>query len=389
MDLAETLIEDDWSPTQADRRLYLKHQGQMLVGALSTHVDDLKGGCTSSVFCGLRAKLEQKYGDLTLSRPPFECIGVIHQQDGVTKAITCSQDHYVKQLRPIDVATIRDLPPSAPVSAALHGLFTSLLGAIAWLVLTRPDVIVYVGKLQRAAKAPTVCDVIDLNKVLKWVRRIPSSTLYQHLTQPLCMLVIADSAYRADDVDALAIRAAILVIIEIGGQVPGGKMHVWEFFSRKQSRVNRGTFGAELNNLVEAAELGLLLRGLMHEVKHGPQSAEALRTSIDESVGMELHLVTDAHSVFAAVTAPELATPNERHLLYTLRSLRDHLDARRVSTIHRVDTRDMLADALTKGGVGRLAILTAFRTGIWSATIRDQLHSWAAPRQGQPAIEDG
>ena len=109
-------------------------------------------------------------------------------------------------------------------------------------------------------------------------------------------------------------------------------MHVWEFFSRKQSRVNRGTFGAELNNLVEAAELGLLLRGLMHEVKHGPQSAEALRKSMDESVGMELHLVTDAHAAFAAVTAPELATPNERHLLYMLRLLRDHLEARRVST---------------------------------------------------------
>eukprot|EP00974_Lingulodinium_polyedra_P087993 8532846-Lingulodinium_polyedra.AAC.1 len=62
-----------------------------------------------------------------------------------------------------------------------------------------------------------------------------------------------------------------------------------------------------------------------------------------------LHLVIDAHAVFSAVSAEVIATPNERQLLYPLRGLREHLDATRVIRIHPIDTRDMLADALTKG----------------------------------------
>ena len=157
----------------------------------------------------------------------------------------------------------------------------------------------------------------------------------------------------------------------------GGKAHFLEFFCRKQTRVNRGTFGAELNNCVEAAEYGLLLQGCLHEVFNGVSSAMNLAKMLDKAeLSPPLHVVIDAHAVFSAVSAETVATPNERQLLYPLKGLREHLDAGRVCKIHRIDTMDMLADALTKGAVSRVALLEAFATGEWMLEHREQLHSW-------------
>ena len=100
------------------------------------------------------------------------------------------------------------------------------------------------------------------------------------------------------------------------------------------------------------------------------------------TAAVPLHLVGDAHAVFSAVTASEVKQPNERSLLYAVRALRDRLDAGSVARLHRCDTRDMLADCLTKGSISRTAITEAFRDGKWTMQIVDQLHSWPAhPRK--------
>eukprot|EP00959_Pyramimonas_sp_CCMP1952_P023671 497439-Pyramimonas_sp.AAC.1 len=87
---------------------------------------------------------------------------------------------------------------------------------------------------------------------------------------------------------------------------------------------------------------------------------------------MSLYLVGDAHAVFAAITAEEIAMPNDRSQLYAVRAMRDRLDCGSLTGLLRCDTRDMLCDALTKGAVARGAIVDAFGTGQWRMMIKDQ-----------------
>ena len=77
----------------------------------------------------------------------------------------------------------------------------SLLGALAWLTLTRADIIVFVGRYQRKANDIRVSDVYGLNRLLKWVKRRQFCIYYAKLTPPLALVVVADSAYKADDDD--------------------------------------------------------------------------------------------------------------------------------------------------------------------------------------------
>ena len=89
--------------------------------------------------------------------------------------------------------------PEAALSEDLKNLFWGLLGALSWLQQTRADIAPFIGYLQREAHKPTIHQVKQANKVLRYVRRVKSGIIYKRLTPPLKMVTVADSAYKAND----------------------------------------------------------------------------------------------------------------------------------------------------------------------------------------------
>lgn len=51
----------------------------------------------------------------------------------------------------------------------------NLLGGVAWVVQTRPDVAVFIAALQRKSQAPTAKDVENLNRVLNLNLNLPET----------------------------------------------------------------------------------------------------------------------------------------------------------------------------------------------------------------------
>ena len=67
----------------------------------------------------------------------------------------------------------------------------------------------------------------------------------------------------------------------------------------------------------------------------------------------QLDVAVDARAVFDAVAASDACDPQRCPLNLHLISVRDRLAQGIIRRMHWVDTRDMLADGLTKGGVDR------------------------------------
>jgi hypothetical protein len=345
LELSDSLKEHGLAPTQADPRLYVKHVGGQLVLLVSTHVDDLKGCGVDKHVSALIEFLESKYGKLVTHYPPFEHCGVMHSVDDKTGDITMSQDHYILQLRPIADASVSAMKSDAPVGQELISAYMSLLGGVAWLAQTRADILCFVGYLQRHAKAPNASHVLELNKLLKYLKRTKASVRYTKPSGKMVVACISDSAFQTKEPDCLALRGGIIALLETGDdqREPGGALHVLEFFSRKQKRVTRSTFGAELHSLSECSEMGMLIAGCVHEVTHGACPASQLaQLESTGSFGVVIYIFLDAESVFSAVTASELSVPTEANLLYPLKALREHLDAGRIKRVFWIDTRDML-----------------------------------------------
>ena len=324
------------------------------------------GGGEPDFTSKLVKQLEAAFGKVKVQRRVFEHCGVMHTQaeDG---SVELTQDHYVKELKPIPLLKELRLDPSLGLSDALHNEFLTLLGGVGWTLNTRHDCAVYAGPLQRAQQHPCIQDVISLNRIVKWMRRKPCVIKFAKLRPPLRILCISDSAFKRTDDSCLACKGHVIALAEQStDDTPGGNFHVLEAVSRRQRRVNRSTFAAEVNGLADAMEPAKVIAMQFAEATAGCVTAQCLARMLSTAAWpIQIEAVIDAKGVFDAIVAPDAKLPVEESFIAVLQSLREQFAQKLAKALWWVDTEDMFSDALTKGSVAREALLQALGYGRW------------------------
>ena len=348
---------------------------------VSAHVDDLKGGASKKDAENFLAFLNKKFGTCKSEWNKFAHTGVEHER--LADGIFCHQFSYAQQLNamshPRGDQTSEDL-----VDEEMHEAYSSLLGGVAWLALTRADVAVWTQALQRRGHAPRHVDCYRLNKVLSWIKRHPLGIMYRRIEcERVRILGFTDAAYKTqpDDNTALALRGLAVLLApddtvstqawekqEIIQHAVAKPMmiHLLSWTVRKLKRVVRSTFAAELNALIDTIESLLLLQLMLHQCYCGTdESAEELLIKQDYGkLYPPIDIFVDAKSVTEAISAKEVCTPSEQSLKVHLITIRDRLLRGLLRTISWTDTRDMVADALTKGTIERTMIEDVMKGGL-------------------------
>ena len=159
-------------------------------------------------------------------------------------------------------------------------------------------------------------------------------------------------------------------------------VHIVGAICKAQRHVTRFTFSSELLSASDTVDHGMLPAPSLHEFIAGAQSGAEAKT-LRETGGwdLELSLCVDAMSMFVAVTATFIKTPAEKPLPSHTRYIRDLLDTKVLEALVWIDTRDMVADGLIKGSVGRDA-LHACMSGIW--LLQHSAQTWSTSRQRLP-----
>ena len=174
----------------------------------------------------------------------FECLGVMHEQCPKTLEIWTHQQHYVKQLKPINVDeyTMADL--QSEVKDHTKQSFQSLLGGVAWMTQTCIAICIYVAYLQRKGKAPTVKDVKSLHRLLGWIKRMGTrlGIRYRKLHGPIKLMVITDAAFKALAYGGLAMRGCIVVAMSRVALETGKKFEctILDFYAIKNKHTSCG-----------------------------------------------------------------------------------------------------------------------------------------------------
>ena len=136
--------------------------------------------------------------------------------------------------------------------------------------------------------------------------------------------------------------------------------HLIETVSKKQRNVVRATFSAELRGAGDTMDKALILSQTLHEIATGDNSSSRARQLHQHGgYAVPMCLYIDAYSVFAAVTATFTKMPADNGQLVHLHFIRELLDNGVLKAIVWLDTRDMLADGMTKGAVERDALQSA------------------------------
>lgn len=235
---------------------------------------------------------------------------------------------------------------------------------VAYSLLTRPDLAVFIAALQREAHVAKPIHVKRLNTVLKWAQENPRKLSYPQMEYPDTLLQVSDSAFKARAEDGLSMRGLVSLRVSLTGITREQKStacHLIDYVSKAQRHVTRSTFSSELFAATDAVDIGLLHSIVLHELRQGIVSSCEARQLIEGTApcSVKLCLVIDARSVSSAVTAPNVKVPAEPSLLLHVCWLRALLTKTRLYRLYWCDTRSMLADALTKGSASRDLITAA------------------------------
>ena len=80
---------------------------------------------------------------------------------------------------------------------------------------------------------------------------------------------------------------------------------------------------------------------------------------------LPIEVCTDCRSIYDSLSATETKTPTESSLVLILNSVKQLMQAHVVKYLTWINTHDMIADGMTKGGVSRRALFALSATGIW------------------------
>ena len=161
-------------------------------------------------------------------------------------------------------------------------------------------------------------------------------------------------------------RGSIIAWAEDRFPDPSCLCNTIDFFSRKQRRVVRSTFGAELNAAADGIEVARLVAYTLAEIVIPGCTAQSL-ILMDESGSLpfSIQIVTDCKSLFDSLRCEETVIPTEQSLIMLLLQLKESMRSGTIKTIVWADTRDLIADGLTKGSIARAALLAFSMTSLW------------------------
>jgi hypothetical protein len=355
-----------------DKCLWLWFDGStgLLRLILSTHVDDIKGTGDQETTDHVLKTLTKEFGKLKTVYDNFIHCGIAHETlaDGT---LVLHQHEYAKQLILMEALPLASAKPETPLTELQHAQYLSLLGGVSWMIQTRLDVAVYVCALQRAATKPKVEHATRLNRVVKWCKRKKAQLTYRKLRTPTRVIGISDSAFRKEDAKGLAMRGAIVALAEWFEDHPGGACHIFDFYARKQRRVTRSTYSAELNGASDCYEFSKLVALTIAECIRPYPTISALM-SLEEtgSFPVSIELIIDARSVYDSLVASELKAPTEISLIMFLSQLKEQMLCWSLRRLWWVDTRDMAADGLNKGACSRAGLLAIANNGRWDLLFK-------------------
>ena len=332
-----------------------------LLAVMAKHVDDLKLTGQRQTLIWILQQVEKVFGKLKIEWNNFTNCGIRHIQNVETKEVSMDQTEYIKGVKTISHPDISSKGAEELCCTELHHMFWSILGAIAFATLTRVDILVFVSALQRFSHAPKIIHVKRLNAVVRWAQRNPKRLLYRRFKSLVSHLrQYGDAAFKKEDDSGHSMRGALYIRCN-GNQWSEFQVttvgHLIHFSGNRQRRVVRATFSAELMNACDTQDTCFLIAQAMHEMVTGDTSAACARNNRDNGgYKVPMVLLIDAMSVYAAITATFVKTPAESGVLCHLLFLRELLDKGILEALGWCDTRDMLADGMTKGAVDRDAL---------------------------------
>ena len=339
------MLEHAFRPMRHDSCVYYhldKGTGQ-IDALVSLHVDDTLGTGNSEVLSSLHKALEKQFGTITAETDCFKHFGVNVNRCPKYKHVFACQRQYVNDLKPIQIPKGKAETES---SAELVTEFRSLVSGIAWVGVTHAGAAAGASLYQSCLPKPTYEQLRHLNNFLAQLQQSYEPLVFRHGLQTARIIVISDSSL--GNVSKYS-QGGYFILLCAGDNalVLCGHCNCLSFRSAKSKRVASSTLHSECLGLVAGAEEASHLQTWLYELSH-PTVSTFDMINADSADLVPIIGITDCKDLLDVLTKPAVTALTNRSMTLYVAALRELKDTRRVEQWCWCDTRDNVANALTK-----------------------------------------
>lgn len=331
-ELHAALIKLGLQHSKYDPTLYFKLHANQLIGAISTHVDDLSVVGEPHFVSDIIGKLGKCF-TIGADEELHHFLSMEITRDVDNRLLFLSQTHYIDDIQqrflqgnllpcptPTDMS-FKDLSPRLSSDPVSTGPYAQLIGSLLWLSqCTRPDIAFPVNRLSQFLRDPSDHHWRAAVRVLQYV--VTTKHLRLRLGGQLTCSGFSDSDWAEDRNDR---RSTTGYSFRIGSGAISWK-------SKKQPTVSLSSTEAEYKALADSCKEGLWLRRLLAELHVRP--LDAIPLHVDNEGAEALAKNPEHHS-------------RTKHIHARYHFVRECVADNKFSVLH-VSSADMLADILTK-----------------------------------------
>ena len=385
--LRATLVELGWRESLYEPCLFmLRGPAGELIGLLCTHVDDLFITGNGEEFEANLETLKNKvYLSVTIGE--FRYCGKRVRQDLVTYEIKIGQSEAIEAMDFIHIEPYRRKKMEAPLNPEEISGLRSGVGSLGWVARqTRADLAVHASLGAQAMSGPRIKHIVEVNKAIKMAKDDKDFELTfspDVSWEDGIIFGCGDSSHgNVDDIElGEKVKSQCGFIIglaskelEDGAKAP---IHALEWASATIKRVCRGSLPAECNGFLTTAESAEFLKHVMEEIQNPSYSALEFDSLTD---GKRVLLMTDAGGLSSSLDKDggQPADKRVRILMAQIRQLLGYDQVRSsdqewTTIVKWIDTKVMLADALTKVEAERGFLLQCLAEGRWSIAQTEEM----------------
>ncbi|XP_012700229.1 uncharacterized protein LOC105914105 [Setaria italica] len=323
---------EDTFTSKADTSLFFFSKGGITVFIL-VYVDDIiVASSNEQATVALLKDLKEEFALKDLG-PLHYFLGI--EVTKVRDGILLTQDKYARDLlkkvgmsecrpvtTPLSTSEKLSLYKGTPLGVNDATQYRSIVGALQYLTLTRPDIAFAVNKVCQFLHAPTTCHWEAVKRILRYIRQCTSLGIKIHKSSSTLVSAFLDADW-AGCIDDRKSTGGFAVFL-------GNNLISWS--ARKQPTVSRSSTEAEYKAIANATAEVMWVQILLREI--GVKSPRAAKLWCDNLGATYL----SSNPVFHART---------KHIEVDYHFVRDRVK-KQLLDIGFVSTKDQIADGFTK-----------------------------------------
>ena len=340
------VIQTHGNKSKADPAIFFwKNTEENVIGIIACHVDDFIWGGDDTFKQTIIPQIREAFLVGSEKDGNFSYVGInIKQQNQV---IYLDQQNYADSLQSIDIEKSRQKDKLSDLTQTEKDVLRSKLGQLLWIARqNRPDVLYDVCHLAAILKNAKVEHIIEANKIIRKIKAEHVVMKYQHLGRNDGLKIVCYSDASMGNLSDGATQGASFIAL-VG---ENGRFSPLYWQSKRIRRVVKSTLAAETLAMTEAIDNAVFIAMLFSELYYGRYE------------NIPLVCVTDNRSLLEAIRSNKGVA--EKRLRIDIGIIKEMIDKKQIEQILWSDTKEQLADCLTKHGASSLDLLSVLNSGI-------------------------